>query len=115
MVSANICQIAYLNARIHKVSRVIFTGNFLRQNPVARESITTNMRTVSKAHHEEPFEALFLKHEGYFGALGTFLHNVIGEDHGALASRRMTSLSQPAAEPPTLLARWRQRLPVAKA
>merc|ERR1712061_36010 len=81
MVSANICQIAYLNARIHKVSRVIFTGNFLRQNPVAREAITRNMRTVSKAaHQDQPFEALFLKHEGYFGALGTFLHNVIEKD-----------------------------------
>jgi len=78
MVSSNICQIAYLNARLHGVQRIVFTGNFLRQNPVAREAISENMRRVSAAHPngEEPFRALFLQHEGYFGALGTFLHNV---------------------------------------
>jgi len=93
MVSANICQIAHLNARIQKVSRVIFTGNFLRQNPVARESIATNMRRVSSLDHEAPYEALFLQHEGYFGALGTFLHNVRREldEERVPVSKRMTS------------------------
>eukprot|EP00443_Scrippsiella_acuminata_P113860 CAMPEP_0115679488 /NCGR_PEP_ID=MMETSP0272-20121206/56303_1 /TAXON_ID=71861 /ORGANISM="Scrippsiella trochoidea, Strain CCMP3099" /LENGTH=407 /DNA_ID=CAMNT_0003118711 /DNA_START=9 /DNA_END=1229 /DNA_ORIENTATION=- len=74
MVSSNICQIAYLNARLHGVQRIVFTGNFLRQNPVAREAISENMHRVSAAHPDaEPFRALFLQHEGYFGALGTFL------------------------------------------
>eukprot|EP00428_Durinskia_dybowskii_P024710 CAMPEP_0170237570 /NCGR_PEP_ID=MMETSP0116_2-20130129/18536_1 /TAXON_ID=400756 /ORGANISM="Durinskia baltica, Strain CSIRO CS-38" /LENGTH=442 /DNA_ID=CAMNT_0010488375 /DNA_START=21 /DNA_END=1345 /DNA_ORIENTATION=- len=79
MVSSNICQIAYLNARLHNTNRIVFTGNFLRQNPVARQAISENMQRVSQSHMtrgEEAFRALFLQHEGYFGALGTFLHNV---------------------------------------
>ncbi|CAE8595987.1 unnamed protein product [Polarella glacialis] len=86
MVSQNICQIAYLNARLQEVSRIVFTGNFLRQNPVARQVIAENMRRVSAAaaaserqNGREPLQAHFLHHEGYFGALGTFLHNV--EEH----------------------------------
>jgi len=77
MVSQNICQIAYLNARLHSVSRILFTGNFLRQNTVARKVIASNMRRVSTAlPGRQQLQALFLKHEGYFGALGSFLHNV---------------------------------------
>jgi len=77
MVSQNICQIAYLNARLHSVPRILFTGNFLRQNTVARTVIASNMRRVSTAlPGRQQLQALFLKHEGYFGALGSFLHNV---------------------------------------
>lgn len=84
MVSQNICQIAYLNARLHSVSRIIFTGNFLRQNTLARQVIAENMRRVSTAlQGRQQFQALFLHHEGYFGALGSFLHNV--EEHHAVA------------------------------
>jgi len=90
MVSSNICQIAYLNAKMHSVKRIVFTGNFLRQNPVAREAISENMRRVSAAHRDDPFRALFLQHEGYFGALGSFLHNV-KEPHRVPASRRAQS------------------------
>ena len=80
MVSQNICQIAFLNSRIHGVTRIVFTGNFLRQNQVARQVIATNMRRVSSTSQQgKQLQALFLQHEGYFGALGSFLHNVEGD------------------------------------
>eukprot|EP00438_Fugacium_kawagutii_P006140 Skav234015 [mRNA] locus=scaffold3484:131515:132840:- [translate_table: standard] len=77
MISQNICQIAFLNSRLHGISRIVFTGNFLRQNQVARQAIATNMRRVSATGlGGKQIQALFLQHEGYFGALGSFLHNV---------------------------------------
>eukprot|EP00930_Biecheleria_cincta_P071264 TRINITY_DN5877_c0_g1_i2.p1 TRINITY_DN5877_c0_g1~~TRINITY_DN5877_c0_g1_i2.p1 ORF type:complete len:449 (-),score=82.50 TRINITY_DN5877_c0_g1_i2:127-1473(-) len=93
MVSQNICQIAYLNARLHSVSRIVFTGNFLRQNSLARQVIADNMRRVSTAlQGRQSLDALFLQHEGYFGALGSFLHNV-GEHHAVAMCKRPTDLS----------------------
>eukprot|EP00931_Biecheleriopsis_adriatica_P090236 TRINITY_DN64254_c0_g1_i1.p1 TRINITY_DN64254_c0_g1~~TRINITY_DN64254_c0_g1_i1.p1 ORF type:complete len:510 (-),score=95.73 TRINITY_DN64254_c0_g1_i1:41-1570(-) len=83
MISQNICQIAFLNARLHSLSRIIFTGNFLRDNTVAREVIATNMRRVSTASTMGlKLQAHFLQHEGYFGALGCFLYNVENGDPG---------------------------------
>jgi len=83
MISQNICQIAYLNAQIQRTSRIVFTGNFLRQNVFARETIANQMHRMSLAHPGfEDMRALFLAHEGYFGALGTLLHSsqpMIGE------------------------------------
>lgn len=81
MISQNICQIAFLNSRLHSIPRIVFTGNFLRQNQVARQAIATNMRRVSATGlGGKQIQALFLQHEGYFGALGSFLHNVEGEN-----------------------------------
>mmetsp|Transcript_29265 Transcript_29265/g.84072 ORF Transcript_29265/g.84072 Transcript_29265/m.84072 type:complete len:612 (-) Transcript_29265:156-1991(-) len=101
MVSSNICQIAYLNARLHNTQRIVFTGNFLRQNPVAREAISENMERVSAAHQtrgEDPFRVLFMQHEGYFGALGTFLNNVQDGHLGASAVRTSPPLRRSARE-----------------
>ena len=88
MISQNICQIAFLNSRLHSISRIVFTGNFLRQNQVARQAIATNMRRVSTTGGK-PLQALFLQHEGYFGALGSFLHNVenVKGENGDTASK----------------------------
>lgn len=69
MVAQNITQIAYLNARIHQTKRIIFTGNFLRHNPIALRTLTTNLRLFSGGEQE----ALFMEHEGFFGAVGTYL------------------------------------------
>ena len=62
MISQNICQIAFLNSRIHGIQRIIFTGNFLRQNVVARQAIATNMRRVSQTAGR-PLQAHFLQHD----------------------------------------------------
>jgi len=79
MIAQNVCQIAILNMRIHDVRHVVFTGNFLRQNPVAISTISTNFDRVAevalKTENGTRPHALFLRHEGYFGALGSFLLN----------------------------------------
>lgn len=72
MVSNNIGQVAYLNAVRFDVSRIVFAGNFLRHCGVNKEA----MRTLAYAIRfwsGGKMEGLFLRHEGYFGAVGAFL------------------------------------------
>ena len=70
MVSNNIGQLAYLNAVRYKCRHVYFAGNFLRhENTIA-------MRTLAYAitfWSQGSMEGLFLRHEGYCGAIGAFL------------------------------------------
>jgi hypothetical protein len=70
MISNNIGQLAYLNAVRYKCKRIYFAGNFLRTNN------TVAMRTLAYAitfWSKGTLEGLFLRHEGYCGALGAFL------------------------------------------
>jgi len=69
MVTNNIGQVAYLNAQLHKTPRIYFVGNFLRQNKISQRRLSYAINYWSKGN----MEALFLEHEGYFGALGAFL------------------------------------------
>lgn len=69
MVTNNIGQVAYLNAKLHKLHRIYFVGNFLRQNQISQQRLAYAIDYWSKGE----MEALFLEHEGYFGALGAFL------------------------------------------
>merc|ERR1712137_804823 len=69
MVTNNIGQVAYLNAQLHKTSRIYFVGNFLRENMLSQRRLSFAIDYWSKGE----MEALFLEHEGYFGALGAFL------------------------------------------
>jgi type II pantothenate kinase len=69
MVTNNIGQVAYLNAKLHKTERIYFIGNFLRQNRLSQRRLAFAINYWSKGK----MEALFLEHEGYFGALGAFL------------------------------------------
>jgi type II pantothenate kinase len=69
MVTNNIGQVAYLNAQLHKTPRIYFVGNFLRQNKISQKRLSYAINYWSKGE----MEALFLEHEGYFGALGAFL------------------------------------------
>jgi type II pantothenate kinase len=69
MVTNNIGQVAYLNAKLHKTKRIYFVGNFLRHNEISQRRLSYAINYWSKGETE----ALFLKHEGYFGALGAFL------------------------------------------
>lgn len=74
MVTNNIGQVAYLNAKLHKTKRIFFVGNFLRQNTLSQRRLSYAINYWSQGK----MEALFLEHEGYFGALGAFLkHNKI--------------------------------------
>lgn len=70
MISNNIGQLAYLNAVKHKCKSIYFAGNFLRhENTIALRTLAYSIKFWSGGE----MEGLFLRHEGYCGALGTFL------------------------------------------
>ncbi len=69
MITNNIGQVAYLNAKIFQTPRIYFVGNFLRHNTISQRRLSYAINYWSKGE----MEALFLEHEGYFGALGAFL------------------------------------------
>lgn len=69
MVTTNIGQVAYLNAQLHETKRIYFVGNFLRNNTISQQRLSYAINYWSRGK----MEALFLEHEGYFGALGAFL------------------------------------------
>jgi type II pantothenate kinase len=81
MVTNNIGQVAYLNAQLHKTSRIYFVGNFLRSNIISQRRLSYAINYWSKGE----MEALFLEHEGYFGALGAFLmsQNLPNKEEGS--------------------------------
>ena len=67
MVTNNITQIAYLNAEKHNVKRVFFAGGFIQRNQYIWSRLSYGINFWSKG----AMEALFLKHDGYLGAIGT--------------------------------------------
>lgn len=70
-VSNNIGQIAYLQAKIHNVERIYFGGSYIRGH-------LTTMNTLSYAINfwsDGTKKAFFLRHEGYLGSMGAFLHD----------------------------------------
>ncbi|KAK2105680.1 hypothetical protein P7K49_015194 [Saguinus oedipus] len=98
MISNDIGQLACLHARLHSLDRVYFGGFFIRGHPVTMRTITSSINFFSKGFTTEamlirrprvsnwvaevlgavwadgsPFQALFLRHEGYLGAIGAFL------------------------------------------
>ena len=75
MIAQNVAQIAHLNARIHGARRVFFTGNFLRRNDLALRTLVYTMHRW-KQLDDYPTEAVFFRHEGYFGAIGAFLQTL---------------------------------------
>jgi len=72
MVSNNIGQIAYLNASAHGVQRIYFGGCFIRGHPITMNTLSFAIDFWSKGK----MKALFLRHEGYLGAMGAFLKHV---------------------------------------
>jgi type II pantothenate kinase len=69
LVSNNIGQIAYLNAKPHGIKRIYFSGFFIRGHPITMNTLSYAIDYWSKG----TMKALFLRHEGYLGALGAFL------------------------------------------
>jgi len=68
-ITNNIGSIARMCAVNQKISRVVFVGNFLRTNTISMKLLAYAMDYWSKG----TLKALFLKHEGYFGACGALL------------------------------------------
>ena len=69
MISYNIAQIAYLNAKKYNLKRIFFGGFFIRGHPFTMQTLSYAINFWSKGE----MRALFLRHEGFLGALGAFL------------------------------------------
>lgn len=68
-ITNNIGSIARMCALQEKIDRVVFIGNFLRVNPISMKLLAFAMDYWSNG----TMKALFLEHEGYFGAVGCLL------------------------------------------
>ncbi|ORX46777.1 pantothenate kinase [Hesseltinella vesiculosa] len=69
MISNNIGQIAYLNAKQHDIKRIYFGGCFIRGHPITMNTLSYAIKFWSNGD----MKALFLLHEGHLGATGAFL------------------------------------------
>lgn len=76
MITNNIGQVAFLNAKLHNCTKIFFVGSFLRYNSISCRRLSFAIDFWSGRQ----MEALFLEHEGYFGALGTFLQSAYGPE-----------------------------------
>lgn len=68
-ITNNIGSIAKMCAMAEGVERVVFVGNFLRVNEISLKLLAYAMDFWS----DGALKALFLEHEGYFGAVGCLL------------------------------------------
>lgn len=75
MISYNIGQIAYLNALRFGLKRIFFGGFFIRGHAYTMDTISFAVQFWSKGDAQ----AMFLRHEGFLGALGAFMSY---EKHG---------------------------------
>lgn len=71
MVTINIGSIARMCAANENIDRVVFIGNFLRVNQLSMKLLSYAVNYWSKG----AMKALFLEHEGYFGAVGCFVES----------------------------------------
>ncbi|KAF9667873.1 hypothetical protein SADUNF_Sadunf15G0068500 [Salix dunnii] len=69
MISYNIGQISYLNALRFGLKRIFFGGFFIRGHAYTMDAISFAVHFWSKGEAQ----AMFLRHEGFLGALGAFL------------------------------------------
>lgn len=72
LVSNNIGQIAFLNAQAHGIQKIFFSGFFIRGHPITMNTLSYAIDFWSQGK----IKALFLRHEGYLGAVGAFLSRV---------------------------------------
>ncbi|XP_043285272.1 4'-phosphopantetheine phosphatase [Venturia canescens] len=75
-ISNDIGQIASLYASLHNMERVYFGGYFLRNHPLSMHTISFAINYWSNAK----VKPLFLRHEGYLGAIGAFLYGAEQSD-----------------------------------
>ena len=93
MVTNNIGQVAHLNAKLYKTSRIYFVGTFLQHNIISQQRLAYSIDYWSRGK----MEALFLEHEAYFGALGAFLLNH-GIEHEAVPPTKSRKKRQAKAD-----------------
>ncbi|KAK7602808.1 hypothetical protein V9T40_006782 [Parthenolecanium corni] len=69
VISNDIGQIASLYAMMNNLKKVYFGGYFLRNHPLSMHTISYSINYWSRGS----VQSLFLRHEGYLGAIGAFL------------------------------------------
>ncbi|KAL1284706.1 Pantothenate kinase 2 [Trichinella pseudospiralis] len=69
-ITYNIASLSFLCARIEKLKTILFVGNFFRINSISMRHIAHALAYWS----ENKVKALFMRHEGYFGAVGCLLN-----------------------------------------
>ncbi|KAH9949394.1 fumble [Amylocystis lapponica] len=74
-VSNNIGQIAYMNAEKYNLDRIYFGGFYIRGHAATISTLSYAIRFWSKGTKR----ALFLRHEGFLGAMGAWIKH-IGEE-----------------------------------
>ncbi|KAJ4752782.1 hypothetical protein LUZ62_045483 [Rhynchospora pubera] len=75
MISYNIGQISYLNALRYGLKKIFFGGFFIRGHAYTMDTISFAVHFWSKGEAQ----AMFLRHEGFLGAVGAFMSY---EKHG---------------------------------
>ncbi|CAK8561681.1 unnamed protein product [Lathyrus sativus] len=75
MISNNIGQISYLNALRFGLKRIFFGGFFIRRHPFTMDTLSVAVNFWSKGEAK----AMFLRHEGFLGAVGAFMSS---DKHG---------------------------------
>ncbi|EAU92614.1 pantothenate kinase [Coprinopsis cinerea okayama7 len=71
-MSNNIGQIAYMNAEKYGLDRIYFGGCFIRGHAATIATLSYAIRFWSKGSKR----ALFLRHEGFLGAIGAWIRNI---------------------------------------
>ncbi|KAE9607893.1 hypothetical protein Lal_00040115 [Lupinus albus] len=75
LISNNIGQISYLNALRFGLKRIFFGGFFIRRHPFTMDTLSVAVNFWSKGEAK----AMFLRHEGFLGAVGAFMSS---DKHG---------------------------------
>ncbi|CAD6928465.1 unnamed protein product [Tilletia controversa] len=94
-ISNNIGQIAYMNAEKYGLDRIYFSGCFIRGHHATINTLSYAIRFWSKGTKR----ALFLRHEGYLGAVGAWIRQVGGEGSAPIGN------PMPGAQAPSSSAR----------
>ncbi|KAL6606840.1 hypothetical protein ACP70R_042493 [Stipagrostis hirtigluma subsp. patula] len=105
----NIAQIAFLVASLLGLRRVFFGGSYIRGHKSTMENISyaidfcvgknLNMRGLSLIRSQSQMQAVFLRHEGYLGALGALMSygDPGGESHTLEEPKEKEPLHESAA------------------
>ena len=83
MISYNIAHIATMNAVKYGLKRIFFGGYFIRNHAYTMNTISFAVDFWSKGE----MKAMFLRHEGFLGALGAFLSDVEAQKNLSSASQ----------------------------
>jgi pantothenate kinase len=78
MVSYNIALHAFMVMKLHGLSRVVFTGFFMRNNDVTYRSINKAFSFFAGKAEGFKVSCCFVRHDGYVGALGC-LQGLLGQ------------------------------------